>query len=104
MGERLLLAKDLDQSNYLANQKQGSVNKYDLTPSTAPSVPGRWALLQGHRSLEGGLYFKVTGVWKLCFTSRSQECGSWALLQGHRSLEAVLYFKVTGVFQWIRWM
>jgi hypothetical protein len=26
----LLLATHLDQSNYLANQKQGAVNKYDL--------------------------------------------------------------------------
>jgi hypothetical protein len=29
--ERLLIATHLDQSNYLANQKQGAVNKYDLT-------------------------------------------------------------------------
>jgi hypothetical protein len=31
VGGRLLLATHLDQSNYLANQKQGAVNKYDLT-------------------------------------------------------------------------
>ncbi len=37
---------------------------------------GSCALLQGHRSVEAGLYFKVTGVWKLCFTSRSQESSS----------------------------
>jgi hypothetical protein len=30
VGGRLLLATHLDQSNYLANQKQGAVNKYDL--------------------------------------------------------------------------
>jgi hypothetical protein len=30
VGGRLLLATDLDQSSYLANQKQGAVNKYDL--------------------------------------------------------------------------
>jgi len=29
--ERLLIATHFDQSNYLANQKQGAVNKYDLT-------------------------------------------------------------------------
>jgi hypothetical protein len=30
-GGRLLTATHLDQSNYLANQKQGPVNKYELT-------------------------------------------------------------------------
>jgi len=30
-GGRLLIATHLDQSIYLANQKQGAVNKYDLT-------------------------------------------------------------------------
>jgi hypothetical protein len=31
IGGRLLIAIHLDQSNYLANQKQGAVNKYNLT-------------------------------------------------------------------------
>jgi hypothetical protein len=31
VGGRRLIATHLDQSNYLANQKQGTVNKYDLT-------------------------------------------------------------------------
>ncbi len=31
VGERLLIATHLNQSNYLANQKQGAVSKYDLT-------------------------------------------------------------------------
>jgi hypothetical protein len=30
VGDRQLIANHLDQSNYLANQKQGEVNKYDL--------------------------------------------------------------------------
>jgi hypothetical protein len=30
VGGRLLIATHLDQSNYLANQKQGALNKYDL--------------------------------------------------------------------------
>jgi len=30
-GRRLLIATHLDQSNYLANEKQGAVNKYELT-------------------------------------------------------------------------
>jgi hypothetical protein len=31
VGERLLIATHLNQSNYLANPKQGAVTKYDLT-------------------------------------------------------------------------
>jgi len=31
VGRRLLIATHLDQSNYLPNQKQGAVSKYDLT-------------------------------------------------------------------------
>jgi hypothetical protein len=30
MDGKLLIATHLEQSNYLANQKQGAVNKYDL--------------------------------------------------------------------------
>jgi hypothetical protein len=31
VGSRLLIATHLNQSSYLGNQKQGTVNKYDLT-------------------------------------------------------------------------
>jgi hypothetical protein len=31
VGDDYLIATHPDQSNYLANQKQGAVNKYDLT-------------------------------------------------------------------------
>jgi hypothetical protein len=36
IGARLLLAIHLDQSNYLANQKQEAVSKYDLTVIVRP--------------------------------------------------------------------
>jgi hypothetical protein len=39
VGSRLLRATHLDQSNYLANQKQGSVNKYDWTVSAVFQAP-----------------------------------------------------------------
>jgi len=37
IGGTLLIATLLDQSNYLANQKQGAFNKYDLIVFTRPS-------------------------------------------------------------------
>ncbi len=43
MGGGLLIATHLDQSNYLSNQKQGAVNKYDLT-EFVKTLPG---LLRG---------------------------------------------------------
>jgi hypothetical protein len=59
IGGRLLVATHLDESNYLANQKQGAVNKYDLIlfirlfqgSSRAPKGPGTCAFFQNHSSL-----------------------------------------------------
>jgi hypothetical protein len=31
IGRRSVIASHLDQSNYVANQKEGEINKYDLT-------------------------------------------------------------------------
>jgi hypothetical protein len=55
MGGRLLIATHLDQSNYLANQKQGVVNKYDFTVFIK--------LFQGSsRALKAAHFFRVTAV------------------------------------------
>jgi hypothetical protein len=39
-GWRLLIATHLEQSNYLPNQKQRAINKYDLTVFIRLFVPG----------------------------------------------------------------
>jgi hypothetical protein len=52
-GGRLLMATHLDQWNYLANQKQGAVNKYELTVFIR--------LFQGS---EAAHFFKVTEVFQ----------------------------------------
>ncbi len=52
IGGRLLVATHLDQSNYLANQKQGAVNKYDLTVFIKLFQGSEsYAFFQGHSSL-----------------------------------------------------
>jgi hypothetical protein len=49
---RLLIATHLDQSNYLDNQKQGAVNKYDLTVLIRLLQGSEsCAFFQGHNSL-----------------------------------------------------
>jgi hypothetical protein len=50
IGGRLLMATHLDQWNYLANQKQGAVNKYDLTVFIRLGSES-CTFFQGHRSL-----------------------------------------------------
>ncbi len=53
---RLLIATHLDQSNYLANQKQRTVNKYDLTLFIT--------LFQASsRALEGYTIFRLQAVF-----------------------------------------
>jgi hypothetical protein len=57
IGGRLLIAKHLDQSNYLANQKQGAVNKYNLTVFIR--------LFQASsRALKAIHFFRVTEVFQ----------------------------------------
>jgi hypothetical protein len=52
IGGRLLMATHLDQWNYLANQKQGTVNKYDLTVFIRLFQGSEsCTFFQGHRSL-----------------------------------------------------
>jgi hypothetical protein len=57
IGGRLLIATHLDQSNYLANQKQGAVNKYDLTVFIKLSQGSSRALKAMH-------FFRVTAVFQ----------------------------------------
>jgi hypothetical protein len=40
IGGRLLIATHLDQSNYLANDRQGAANKNDLTPFIRVGLEG----------------------------------------------------------------
>ncbi len=55
LGGRLLIATHLDQSNYLANQKQGAVNKYGWTVFIG--------LVQGSSSALKAVHFlRVTAV------------------------------------------
>jgi len=54
---RLLIATHLNKSNYLASQKQGSVNKYDLTVFIR-------------------LFRAPPGLWELCIFSGSQQSSS----------------------------
>ncbi len=55
IGRRLLVATHLDESNYLANQKQGAVNKYDLIVFIR--------LFQGSsRALEAVHFSRITAV------------------------------------------
>jgi hypothetical protein len=52
IGGRLLIATHLDQLNYLPNQKQGAVNKYDLTVFIRLFESSEsCAFFQGHNSL-----------------------------------------------------
>jgi hypothetical protein len=54
---RLLIATHLDKSNYLTSQKQGSVNKYDLTVFIR--------LFQGSsRALKAVLFSRVKAVFQ----------------------------------------
>ncbi len=62
--ERLLIATHLDESNYLTNQKQGAVNKYDLSVSIDCSK-APWEL------------------WKLWFCSVSQQSSTWLTNEHH---------------------
>jgi hypothetical protein len=57
IGGRLLIATHLEPSNYLANQKQGAANKYDLTVFIR--------LFQGSsRALKDVHISRVTAVFK----------------------------------------
>jgi hypothetical protein len=57
IGGSLLIAKHLDQSNYLANQEQGAVNKYNLTVFIR--------LFQGSsRALKAIHFFRVTAFFQ----------------------------------------
>ncbi len=73
---RLLIATHLDKSNYLTSQKQGSVNKYDLTVFIR--------LFQGSsRALKAVHFFRVTAVFQwlhsifdCCISSKISSAGS----------------------------
>ncbi len=57
IGEKLLILTHMDPSKYLANQKQGAINKYDLTVFIR--------LFQGSsRALNVVPFFTVTAVFQ----------------------------------------
>ncbi len=57
-GRRLLIATHLDQSNYLANQKQGAVSKYDFNKYNLI------VFIRMFQALKVVHFFRVTAVFQ----------------------------------------